>query len=288
LFKTCGIPSQNCLCKMFSEGFSQTLAMGFGAQTSPQKTARAEEKYTCLPVTTKTVSDAVAQMQGDELRIHSQEVHMVLLAGIVEGLVKQAASLEFVLNDSTGSLRVRQYFTDSNASAEKFVAGQYVTVVGNIRVAPELHVSAQFVNCVESSDHVRYHIIESVHASLKLRNVNARDIATPQKLARPVHALTTAAPAAAASPTSMMKPSAADVAMPSAGTGDEVLRSAVLAMLQKVAENADGPGLKVSAIAQELAPAKEEVVKACLKALVDAGEAFNTIDDDHFNTFGTA
>ena len=69
-----------------------------------------------MPVVTKTVSDAVAQMRGYELRIHRQEVHMVLLAGIVEGLVKQA------------------YFTESNASAEKFVAGRYGAVAGNIRV----------------------------------------------------------------------------------------------------------------------------------------------------------
>jgi len=268
---------------MFSESsFSQSLAMGFGAQSSPQKPVAkaAEEKYTCIPVTTKTVSDAVTQMQGDELRIHSQEVHMVLLAGVVEGLVKQAASIEFVLNDSTGSLKIRQYITDSRGPAENLVDGSYVTVVGNIRVAPQLHVSAQFVTCVESSDHVKYHIIESVHASLKLRNTGVRDIATPQKIARPVSTFTTTA--LATDPVSVQKPSAAVMTSPGAGSGD-VLRSSVVAILQKAAGNE--LGLKASAISQQL-PATEDDVKACLKALVDAGEAFNTIDDDHFNTFG--
>lgn len=272
---------------MFSETFSQTLAMGFGSQASPQKAARTEEKCTCLPVTTKILTDAVTQMQGDELRIHGQELYMVLLVGTVESLVKQAASVEFVLNDSAGCVKVRQYFTDAaaSASADKLVVGQRLSVVGSVRVAPELHVSAQFVNCMESDQDIRHHMVESIHAALKLRNTNESEVATPQKVVRPTPALVSATPAFAAAPASPVKPSV-DAVMSSAGTGEQTLRGAVLAMLHKVVENAEG--LSVSAIAQGLAPAKEEAVRSCLEALVDAGEAFNTIDDHHFNTFGTA
>merc|ERR1719210_3280517 len=99
---------------MFSSSFSQGSAMAFGTQiqNTPPK-AKAEDRQTCLPVMAKVVAAAAANLQsGEDLCIHGQEVATVLLVGVVEQLVEQAASLEFVLNDSTGRLRIRQYFTD--------------------------------------------------------------------------------------------------------------------------------------------------------------------------------
>lgn len=275
---------------MFSDSFSsQPLSMGFGSQSppktspqTPQKKSRTEDRLSCLPVTSKTILTSASEAQGEELRIHGQDVTMVLLVGVVEALVQQAASVDFVLNDSTGRLKVRQYFTESSPTSRKLLPGQYVAVAGSVRAAPELHVSAQSVTCVESPDEVSYHMIEATHAALKLRTSQRRPVATPQALATPVKTATFAVPAAAPAAALSATPECEkDVAMPSA-SGEEVLRSSVMATLQRAA--GDPSGVKLSAIVQALAPASESDVKACLAALVDAGEIFNTLDDEHFSS----
>merc|ERR1711957_405837 len=265
---------------MFASSFSQGSAMAFGSQiqSTPQK-SRAEDRQTCLPVMAKVVAAAAANVQGgEELQIHGQDVAMVLLVGIVEQLVEGAASLEFVLNDSTGRLRIRQYFTGGN-EAGKVMPGQYVTVVGGIRSTPELRVSAQFVNPVVSADEVSYHVIESAHAALKLRTPQGQAVGTQQL--QPAHvpqafSTPTKSPALVAVP-SLVTTSKVDTLM--AG-GDDTVGAAVLALLQRMSDKPEG--LAAVAIAKELAPTSEAVVKKCLATLVDAGEIFNTIDDNHF------
>jgi len=277
-----------CLQVMFSdsfsqaEGFSQGPSMGFGSPlTTPQKAkGKVEDRQSCLPVMANTVAAAVAQLKGgEELQIHGQEVSMVLLVGVVENLVEQAASLEFVLNDSTARLRIRQYFTGEKETG-KVALGQYVTVVGAVRSTPELHVSAQFVHPVASPDEVSYHIVESTHAALKLRRATGRPVATPQAVS-PVKTSVPAVAALVATPTkaAVSHPEVVPAAAPMAVDGD-ALSASVLAVLARAAENPTGVAL--AAVVQELAPASEAAVKSCLVALVEAGEIFNTIDDNHF------
>merc|ERR1711908_156748 len=97
------------------------------------------------------------------------------------------------LNDSTKRIKVRQYLTDSNPNTNNIMAGFYVSVVGNVRTSPEAHISAQFVAAADSPDQVSYHMIESVHAMLKLTRKTEpmtpapkRPIATPQVAAPPM------------------------------------------------------------------------------------------------------
>jgi len=252
------------------------MAFGSQIQSTPQK-AKAEDRQTCLPVMAKVVVAAAANIQsGEELQIHGQDVAMVLLVGVVEQLVEGAASLEFVLNDSTGRLRIRQYFTGGN-EAGKVMPGQYVTVVGGIRSTPELHVSAQFVNPVVSADEVSYHVIESAHAALKLRTPQGQAVGTQQPaLVAQAFSTPTKSPALVAVPC-LVATSKVDTLMAS---GDDSVGAAVLALLQRMSDKPEG--LATVAIAKELAPASEAVVKKCLATLVDAGEIFNTIDDNHF------
>ena len=106
---------------------------------------------------------------------------MVLLVCIVENLVEHAASLEFVFNDFSLRVRVRRYLNGGNECG-KCVPGQFVTMAGSVRTAPELHVSAQFVHMLESPDEVSNHLVESAHVALRLRDVTRRPVATPQAL----------------------------------------------------------------------------------------------------------
>merc|ERR1719330_1054558 len=131
----------------------------------------------CLPLTVRIVEDAVERQRVtgvDELCVHGVEMgqsSMMLLVGAVEQLVKQTSSVQFVLNDGTGRVKVRHYTTSDADSAglEGIVDGGYITVVGSVRTSPALHISATFLHSVASANEVSYHMIEVAHAALKLK-----------------------------------------------------------------------------------------------------------------------
>lgn len=272
-------------------GDSQTLSMGFGSQTqsmsSPQKKVRQDEKHICMPLLVKSVlSAAESTDRGGDFRVFGEEPSMMLLVGVAESVVCQAASVEFVLNDSTGRLKVRQYLTDSSTSTN-ISNGQYVTVVGAMRLAPEMHVSAQFVSVVESPDEVSFHAIEALHTMLKLTKGKAKDEPMTPATKRPV---TTSFANFASHPDVVADTPQKDikVAAPVSGqsgmkSDGQALGSALTSLLQQ--QSASNPeGMKIVDIVKQMIPSAEVDVRACLEKLVSDGEVFNTIDDDHFST----
>merc|ERR1719162_2585895 len=148
----------------------------------------------CLPLTVRIVEDAIERQRAmgvDELNVHGVEMgqsSMMLLVGAVEQLVKQTSSVQFVLNDGTGRVKVRHYTASDAGSAglESIVDGGYITIVGSVRTSPALHISATFLHPVASANEVSYHMIEVAHASLKLRQVaNGVTAATPTSFTTP-------------------------------------------------------------------------------------------------------
>merc|ERR1740130_1892749 len=126
-----------------------------------------------MPVTIRALETALAQKAGDseELRIYGQEASQLILVGTVESLVKQAASLEFTLNDATGRIRVRYYMHGSagDLDLERLVEGEYVHAVGSLRTAPMVHFAVLCLRPVDGADAVSYHMIEAAHAAQKLQ-----------------------------------------------------------------------------------------------------------------------
>merc|ERR1719336_2755791 len=102
--------------------------------------------------------------------IHGVEAGMLLMIGVVEAWSRQAMSVEFQLNDGTGRLKARHYLTDGQPrDSEELSAGQYVSVFGNVRTAPELHFAVAGIRAVQSADEIAYHMIEVAHAAIKLQ-----------------------------------------------------------------------------------------------------------------------
>jgi hypothetical protein len=267
--------------------FSQTLSFGFGSpsqQTSPQTKNRQEEKQICLPVLTKAVLVA-ANSGNDEFRIYGEEVSMLIMVGIAEAVVAQAASVEFILNDSTGRLKVRQYLTESNQNTVAFHTGQYVTVVGQVRTAPEVHVSAQFVSIIDSPDQISYHVIESTHAMLKLTRAkpdpmtpaSKRPVATPQSSsmkAQEVMVVDT--------PQKESKFAASPSPNNTSKLSGDALRSALTSFLKHQGTN-HPEGMEIRDIVKQMEPNVGADIRSCLVSLVSDGEVYNTIDDEHFS-----
>jgi biotin carboxyl carrier protein len=260
-------------------GSSQAFGASQGVMGGPEvKKPRQEEKMTALPVTIRQAELAMSKTSDEgDIRFHGIEAGMLLVVGVVESVSQQAGSLELVLNDSTGRIRVRYYEMESDKQIVGIEVGRYVFVAGQLRMTPAQHISATTLRTVQCADEVSYHMIEAAHAAVKLQkgvsepatmkmqlsqDSPMKPVATP--VARPV-----AAAAPATSPTHK-DPQSAD------------LKGAVVKFLKEKGEGVEA-GLSLVEICGHLKPSPELEVRKALEELVSDGDVFNTIDDDHFS-----
>lgn len=277
---------------MFGSGDLFTSSQGgnnftnLTAKSPEKKGARQEEKMSCLPVTVRTIESAVARATADssELRFFGEEQGMLVVVAFAETVVMQAASLEMSLNDSTGRIKARHYWIEKSAELDSIKPGSYVSLVGNVRTSPEVHFAANSVHVVESADEVSYHMIESAHAALKLQRTRGGDdpmtpapkrvqeaVASPMQVDTPLKSIPgeVAAPAPTAVPASKG---------PLSG---DALNSAIMAYLRSAGEGKE-EGLSLDSFCSHLSTTDAAAVRGALTSLVDAGDLYNTIGDDHF------
>lgn len=261
---------------MFStQPFASQSQAPFGDnQPAAEKKPRQEEKQTVLPTTVRAVETSVANRKGDaDLEMFGSTPSLLVLMGAVESPDIQTSSATFMLNDSTGRLSVRCFAGDGMAESinQSVKAGHYVVATGMVRFSPELHFTAIQLRAVSSGDEIAYHMIESAHAALKLRAAPpAAELPMPVKTA-----------AAAASPPPASAPAAAPASVPSAATSglsSEKLLSYLTSLSEEKPE-----GVSSAAIQAHFADVKDTELKKLLDGLVSSGDAFTTIDDDHFS-----
>jgi len=239
-----------------------------------------------------------ASQRGDakEVLIHGCEPAFIVLVGVVEKMVRQSASVEFELNDTTGRIKARKYFTEQWPELDDIVPGRFVSIVGSIRLLPELHVSAQCLRLVTSPDEISYHMIESAHAAVKLRKNDPepqtpapkRPIATPQT-SSVIATLNHGSHEAAHSPEKDVRPCAlpetslsqvVQSSAPKSAFSGHDLSEAVMSFLRNSQGGAAGESM--ASLLAHLAPTSAKDVRDCLAKLNDEGFIYSTIDDDHF------
>jgi hypothetical protein len=257
-------------------GGSQDFASQLNSQ-SPEKKARQEDKQTCVPATCRLLLDSVNQSADkNEVLLHGQEVANVVLVGTVEEL-SQGAVVEFTLNDGSGRIKVRHY--QNNEGLEGIVAGRYVSVVGVLRPSPSLHISAMSLRPVTSADEISYHTIEVAHVALTLLRGGSRPPApSPMPTSQPAASQLPKPAAVEHSQDVVHTPAPAPQASPAGGAKN--LKESVLEVLRREQSRAEGVPLPV--VCEQVKGSAASEVKAILDALVADGEAFNTIDDEHF------
>jgi len=302
-----------------SQGFGMGPMGGLDTQSSQvaptdgARKPRQEAKETCLPVTIRAIDVAFERRgeSGEELKFYGcAEPQMVLLVASVESMVRQAASLEVTLNDATGRIKGRWFLSDpQEGELERIVAGSYVSVFGEVRSSPVRHIAVKGMRPIESADEVSYHMIEAAHAALKLQRKAAgsdKEPATPaskkekvdevavgtaagsdltpekQQPRAPVAANPYSAAAAATAVADAAKPSN-DAPMEPAPKGPPAgaeLRAAVLAVLRDASVGPEG--LHLDVIAPKAGGAAVADVRAMVTELVDDGELYTTITEEHF------
>lgn len=251
------------------------------------KKPRQEEKMAVLPVFCSVIAKAVAKSGGEdsEIRFFGTEPGMLLLVGQVESISQNASSLEFTLNDSTGRLKARYY---KQGSEETIEVGKYVTIAGQIRTAPELHISVTAMRPVQTADEISYHMIEAAHAALKLqggRVIEPLTPATPMPKRQPTELSSQVSPPKDAAYAAVAAPLASVPTPASApakrGLEGPELQKAIASFVQKRGEGSE-EGVAIATICGQFLPASDKNVRSAIEELVDNGELFTTIDDDHF------
>lgn len=259
---------------MFAASQSQSgFAMGFSqAQGEAAQEKKGQDKFSCMPVTIRIIQSAIAESTdgGGELKIFGEEPSMLVLVAAAEEVQKQNTSVEFMLNDGTGRFKARYFLTDPSMqkALDEIQPGMYVSVFGRVRTAPMNHFAALGVRPVQSADEISFHGIEVAHAYLKLQKAKKGYISAPAIAEKPVPAALPSQPSPADAPS--VKP--------------EEMKAAILAFLSKESPNKGDEGLAFGDIRKQFSSHSEEKVRACLVQIVDDGDSFNTIDDDHFSS----
>lgn len=244
---------------------------------------------TCLPVTIRSIEAAVDQQteEGGDLKFYGAEPAMLLLVAAVDTVARQGSSLEATLNDATGRIKARYFVTEPQPKdLGEVVQGRYLSLYGSVRTAPAVHFAVTGLRVVRSADEISYHMIECARAALMLRRGAAEPgTPSPKKLA-------SADVAMGPSPVKVAETPAQSAALTAQAAGSEAkkvwgpsaaeLREAVIATLRKEGEGRE-EGVSVVAL-HALLPAgtSSEDVRAAVNKLVEDGDAYATIDDDHF------
>lgn len=290
----------------FSMGGMDSTQLGDPlASQAAAKKPRQEVKETCLPVTLRAVEVALEKRgeSGEDLKFYGcAEPQMVLVVAAVESVARSGASLEVVLNDATGRMKGRWFLTDpKEGDLDRIVPGAYVSAFGEVRASPVQHLALKGLRPVDSVDEVSYHMVEVAHAALQLQKAEkgqpaepatpaAKDSAASMPAAAPpAAALTPEKPQpgvsdAAANPyapaaAEVAAPAAPAAAAPQAAPAGAELRAAVLAVLRDAAVGPEG--LHMDAIVQKAGAGAAEV-KAIVAELVDDGDLYSTITEEHF------
>merc|ERR1711957_139830 len=150
-------------------------------------------------------------------------------------------------------------------------------------MGPAAHITVINGRIVKSADEISYHMIEAAHAALRLQRGPTDALMsekTPQKTmdAMPSPANVAASAAAPAAPPAAAAAPVAEVA--ASGKAVDV-RVAVVDYLKQEAEGKP-EGVPLDAVCGQLKTTAASEVRKVLQQLVDDGEAYTTIDDDHF------
>jgi len=283
----------------FETQASQPFVMGSsGRQMTDAKQPRQEEKSSVLPVTIRSIEKALAKTTDSEVSFFGTEPATLLLVAVVESVSQEGLHVEFMLNDSTGRIKVRHYAVDAESMLKCVEVGRYLQVAGQLRTSPEAHISVQNARVARSADDISYHMIESAHAALRLTKGKVEP-STPMPKSKtapqavevtPPKEVTPAAAVNFSSPVSgYSAPSAAVVyaapPMPEKKAAEgplegDALKAAAKVALKPYADTEEGVSVKVLS-AQLKCP--EASLRTALVQLMDEGDVFNTLDDEHFN-----
>ncbi|KQK00456.1 replication protein A 32 kDa subunit B [Brachypodium distachyon] len=257
---------------------SSTLFSGGGfmpsqATNTPEGSSsfpRTRNAQTLLPVTVKQLMDA-CQINDDRssFAVNGTELSTVRLVGRMLNKTERVTDVSFILDDCTGRIDVNRWENETSDTNEmnEVKNGDYVIVNGCLKgFQGKRHVNAYSVRLVTNYNDITHHFLYCIYVHLDLskskRQLNAKTGTLNQA---PVP--NNQAPTSSASGNS---------------TGTELSKLVMSVFHDPVLINVEH-GVSVQQVADRL-KLSEELARSTVQELVDLGNLYSTIDDNHYKS----
>lgn len=259
--------------------------MAFGSTQASQVQAKGDRKdlkEICLSVTIRAIELAVVSVAAgsDDIKFFGQEASILIVVAAVETVNKQTTCLELMVNDGTGRLKARYFMQGDkdNKVCDDIVVGSYVKMFGNVLTAPYVHLAVNGIGKVKSGDDVSYHTIEAAHSFLRMQQANPDSFTSSPKKAIP-----TAEEQSSVAAQIAVSSQAPELAAAPATLTNDQLKIAILALFKEETYClARGEvGFHIDELVKHFASAGIGQVKNVIIQLLDDGDVFTTIDDNH-------
>jgi hypothetical protein len=278
-----------------SQMFGATQSGAVENQASGEKKRGRDDKQSCLPVTIRSIEEALLQQaeSSGEIQFYGRDQGMLVLVACAEKVQNTGATLEASLNDASGRIKARHYITDDTRKwADLVTPGSYVSVIGNVRTSPEVHFAIQMLKPVKSADDVSFHAIEVAHAALKLLKGKGSSRVEPITPSKPVAASNPTSATWEISPPKLPEPKAsametmstttAPVATPArAPLKGAELKQAIVDFVRKEGEG-KAAGAAMAAIRKEFTSVRDEALLASIHSCMEDGDVYDALGDNKY------
>lgn len=263
-----------------------------GSQTQPNASGPPQGRNEAvLPVTIRTIHNAIEGRMGDEVRFFGIEPSQLVVVAVIEQIVKQPHCIELRVNDGSARFQAKYYMSAEKQQEDlgNLDAGMYISGVGSLRMTPSPHLGLVSLQRVVSANEVSYHAIESALAALKLQHKNEggeKMVWTPPSKSQTYESTLDANIEKNTPPKDpqgltvplLVPPMHVESVEPC--KKDASVRDAILNFLQSTPSD-DEKGCHINTIIKTIGASTDAVGEAT-KQLVEEGHIYPTIDDDHF------
>jgi replication factor A2 len=256
---------------------------GGGTQDSTEKKSRKNyDEQTLIPVTISMIKKAQTDSSGGDGTVVLEDgrpLHMVTIVGAVRSVDAQSTSIQYVIEDGTGSIDVKQWVDDNDSEVvaeEKKRAAQdniYVKVTGSVKDYEDKKMFlANSVRKLGSGNELTHHLLDVMYSGEKFKRADS--IVPPVMLNNSMGF------------NSNNNNSGGQANMGGGGGGfnqggGDDKRSQVMNVMQRL--NNDGEeGTSVQQCVAELPGLSEADVRDVINLLSEEGSLYSTTDENHF------
>eukprot|EP00808_Paulinella_micropora_P011110 g24462.t1 len=229
------------------------------------------ESQSLLAVTIKQLNTAT--QRESKFVIDNKEISQVTFVGHVISMEMQSTNINYMIDDGTGKITVRQYIDAEDQDPQQLREDQYVRVVGNIRaLGGAMSVVAFQLSAIRDYNEITFHMLEAIHGHL----YNTRG---PIAGGAPA----TSAPAMQVKSEPSSSYAQGQVISMGSGLENSNIDSVQQAVLKVFSDNAsDDQGQSFTFVCSKLTNISQQKIREAVEFLCNEGLLYSTIDEEHF------
>jgi len=255
---------------------------------SPTQTGKRETKSESLmPLTVKQLHQALENASVDEaFKVNGEDVNNLTLVGKIVSSQESSTSLQYTIDDGTGTVQVRFWLdddSDSRSQSAEWTVGSYIRVYGHLRTFQgNRSVVAFSLRTITDFNEITYHQLEAIYVHASKNSLkSAMGDGAPQ-----MSNMNQMQTPKAAMPNLGGQYNANNSAAPAANNnGLDACQQAVFEMYNSPQAMSTDQGMHVEQVSNTLGQ-KFNIgqIRNAVDFLVNEGHLYSTIDDNHYKS----